>query len=121
MDASTREEPFGDMDHPMIRPPEADPWVERIEAMEAAFLARCARNRRIALWFLIPYGCAAGAIGITLGKLGNAGHSTAALVLGASFAVLIGCQWVQPYLWNRPVQTSSIPETAAPDAPSVDE
>lgn len=84
---------------------------EHIAREQALWDRKMIRMRRLGNIFLVPYGLAGAGAGVTLATMHE--HGKAFLVAGC-FAVVVLCQWTQPWLTRRGDRKDSISETAAP-------
>jgi hypothetical protein len=83
----------------------------RFEADQLLWDRKIRRMRRLGNIVLVPYGLAGAGAGVTLATMHEAGK---AFLVGACFAVVVLCQWTQPYLQRRGDRKDSISETASP-------
>lgn len=77
-----------------------DEIMERMKADQARFYRRMARQRRIALWSLIPYLLAGLAVGYGISRAFACDRLTFGLLAGG-FIVMMSLQWVTPVVTER--------------------
>jgi hypothetical protein len=76
-------------------------FMAQMRADTERFHRQQARRQRIALWLTIPYGAAAGAAGVGATNTLNAGMRGTFALLSIGFVLLVGVQWIVPYVTRR--------------------